>query len=273
VLTHLLEALFPRRCAGCGSGNWPFCGSCRDRLVVLGPPWCRRCGAPSAADVASCRDCPPPAIAFARAPFGFDGPVRRAVHRLKFSGWRPVASALGRAMVSAFADAPARPDAVTWVPLSRARLAARGYDQARALAEAVAPGLELPAVRLLARVADAGPQARRGGEARREAMRGAFEAVGTSPARVLLVDDVLTTGATAGACAEALLGAGASQVLLLTAARALAPARIAGRNGGASRPILGDGLASGSVVAPGTGSPVVDASRGRSDPRKPTLGR
>jgi hypothetical protein len=101
-----------------------------------------------------------------------------------------------------------------------------------------------------------------------------FAAAASSPGRVLLVDDVLTTGATASACAQALLESGAAQVALLTAARAVSslPAR-ASIEGPRDRPILRDGLVSGSVVAPGRGSPAVDASRGRSDPRKPTLGR
>ena len=98
-------------------------------------------------------------------------------------------------------------------------------------------------------------------------MRGIFAPSVDVSGAVLLVDDVLTTGATAAACAEALHRGGAARVGLLTAARAVASARRPGR------PILGVGLASGSVVAPGNGSPAVDASRGRSDPRKPTLGR
>ena len=98
-------------------------------------------------------------------------------------------------------------------------------------------------------------------------MRGVFAPAGRVSGAVLLVDDVLTTGATAGACADGLLGGGAARVGLLTAARAVSSARMAGP------PILDPGLASGSVVAPGNGSPAVDASRGRSDPRKPTLGR
>ncbi len=278
----MLDLLFPRRCAGCGSGTWPFCRTCRTQLEVLSPPWCERCGAPSHRAVSGCRDCPPETIARARAPFLFEGPVRRAVHRLKFSGWRPVAGALAEAMVSAWGTGWSAPDVITWVPLSRDRLAARGYDQAKALAGAIAPRLGLPAGALLRRVGDPGPQARRGGDARRQAMRGMFAAASTSPARVLLVDDVLTTGATASACAEALLQAGAREVCLLTAARAVAPARRntdgpAGALGGAAPtvrgPILALGLASGSVVAPGKASPAVDASRGRSDPRKPTLGR
>ncbi|HET7236399.1 MAG TPA: double zinc ribbon domain-containing protein [Actinomycetota bacterium] len=271
MLGPLLEALFPRRCAGCGAGPWPFCARCRDALVTIAAPWCLRCGAPTPATVPSCRDCPPPSVALARAPFGFDGPVRRAVHRLKFSGWRPIAGALGDAMAVAWSGAPFSPDAVAWVPLSRARLAARGYDQARALALAVAPRLGIPAVRLLDRVGDPGPQARRGGDARREAMRGMFAPARRPPARILLVDDVLTTGATAAACAEALLEGGAAEVALLTAARAVSSVREAA--GRVPRPILASGLGSGSVVAPGRGSPAVDASRGRSDPRKPTLGR
>jgi len=256
------------RCAGCGRGAWPFCPGCARSIVVLSPPWCRRCGAPSARSPSACRDCPPPSVAVVRAPFGFEGPVRRAIHRLKFGGWRPVADALATAMVDVWDEAPwGHPHAVAWVPLSRRRLATRGYDQARALASSVAPRLGVPTVRALRRVGDAGPQARRGGAERRRAMRGVFAATRQVAGRILLVDDVLTTGATAAACAEALRAAGASDVALLTAARSVP----SGRRG--LPPILAEGLASGSVVAPGNGSPVVDASRGRSDPRKPTLGR
>ena len=178
-----------------------------------------------------------------------------------------MAEALGEAMARSWSGSLWPADAITWVPLSRERLAVRGYDQARSLARAVAPRIGVPAEGLLRRVGDPGPQARRGGAARREAMRGVFAPADGVSGRVLLLDDVLTTGATAAACAEALLAGGASSVGLLTAARAVSSARRPGP------PILGVGLASGSVVAPGNVSPAVDASRGRSDPRKPTLGR
>ena len=127
-------------------------------------------------------------------------------------------------MTETWADIPWTPSAITWVPLSRERLAARGYDQARALARAVAPRIGVPALPLVRRLGDPGPQARRGAASRREAMRGVFEAEGAS-GRVVLVDDVLTTGATGGACATALLEGGAEAVGLLTAARAVSSAR------------------------------------------------
>ena len=179
----------------------------------------------------------------ARAPFLFHGPARHAVHRLKFAGWRPVAAALGGAMVAAWPPS-AETDAVTWVPLSRRRLAERGFDQARALAEAVGAASSLSTVPLLERTVDLPPQARRSGAERRAAMAGAFRSVGPCPPRVLLVDDVLTTGATVGACARTLRAAGARHVTVLTAARAVSAPLLARYTAG--------GLTPGSVVARGT---------------------
>ena len=218
---RVLDVVFPRRCAGCGAGPWPFCRRCSSALVPLSPPWCHRCGRPAPRDEARCRDCPPEPVASARSPFLYEGPAREAVHRLKFSGWRDVGSALAAAI--AVCEGLPSADVVTWVPLARRRLSERGYDQARALATGLARELRLPARRLLRRAIATGPQARRRGEERRSAMRCAFVAVRPAPQRVLLVDDVLTTGATVGACAEALVAAGAREVHVAAAARSFHP--------------------------------------------------
>jgi predicted amidophosphoribosyltransferase len=119
--------------------------------------------------------------------------------------------------------APSRVDVVTWVPLTRRRKAERGFDQAKVLAVEVGRNVGVPVRCLLRRVRSTGPQAKRGAAERRAAMRGSFVIRDRIyvPRHVLLVDDVLTTGATAAACAEELLEAGASQVMLVVAARAL----------------------------------------------------
>jgi predicted amidophosphoribosyltransferase len=138
---------------------------------------------------------------------------------LKFSGWRSVAAALADGIVAL--ELPPV-DVVTWVPLARRRLGERGFDQARALAQAAGRRLDRPVVRLIRRVTAGGSQARRGAVDRRSAMRGAFAPTGrAAPATVLLVDDVLTTGATAADCARALREAGARTVVLATAARSI----------------------------------------------------
>ena len=245
MLDALLDVLYPRRCVGCGRGSWPFCERCLARVRPLEPPWCARCGSPRTGARARCLDCPPPPIGLVRSAFLLAGPVRTAVHRLKFAGWRPVALALGAAAAEAWAASGVRPDVVTWVSLSRRRRAERGFDQAEALARVVARRLEVPVRPLLARHGgDALTQARRDRAGRLAAMAGRFAGRGAVGGAVLLVDDVLTTGATAAACAQALLRAGADRVDVLTAARSL---RLAEPAPG----ILRAGPAPGSVVARG----------------------
>jgi competence protein ComFC len=218
ALDRAVDIVFPRACAGCGAGPWPFCEACAGELVPLEPPWCQRCGRPSPANVDRCRDCPPTPIASARAAFAYRGPARAAVHRLKFSGWRGVGEALAAAL-AALGPPPA--DAVTWVPLAARRRAERGFDQAHVLARAFARRMDLPAAAFVHRTKATAPQARRTREERLEAVADAFACIPRRrpPARLLLVDDVLTTGATASACARALLEAGAHEIHLLTACR------------------------------------------------------
>jgi competence protein ComFC len=228
-MAGLLDVVLPPLCAACGRGGWPLCGCCTAEIGVITPPWCARCGRPTEEPMAACADCPPLAVDAARAPFLYDGPLARAIRGMKFSGWH----ALGRHLAGAMAEVAGdlRADVLTWVPLSRRRLRRRGFDQAEVLARALASRLGLRVDRLLFRTRDTRAQARRAAADRRRALAGAFTALKPVAEDVLLVDDVLTTGSTAAACAEGLKEAGAGRVTLLTAARSLGgpvPARCRG---------------------------------------------
>src|SRR5712691_9140269 len=230
MLERLLDVLFPRRCVGCAARPWPFCPACATRVAELAPPGCRRCGRPLEDWASACGDCPPTVIAWSRSPFLYEGPVRAALMRLKFSGLSHVAEAFAPSMAEALARAPPpaptlggdRCTVLTWVPLGARRKRERGYDQAEVLAVAVGSISGWPARSLLRRRVETAPQARRSGPERRLALEGAFAPAGPVGAlRVVLVDDVLTSGATAAECASVLRGAGAAQVGVLTAARSL----------------------------------------------------
>jgi len=227
VLGRVLDVVFPPACVGCGRGAWPLCPACWTEVAVLTPPGCLRCGRPLEVAVDRCADCPPDPVDWSRAAFLYAGPVRRALMRLKFAGLRSPASALAPWMVWALGQSPlpVSPQmssaVITWVPLGRRRRRTRGYDQAEVLARAVARMTGTRAVRLLRRLVETPPQAWRSGPARRLALRGAFVARGEVPSRVLLIDDVLTSGSTAASCAIALRRAGAREVGVLAAARSL----------------------------------------------------
>lgn len=223
MLAGALDLLFPRLCAGCGGPGWPFCEPCLRRVALLEPPGCSRCGRPFEWDVDRCPECPPAPIAWARAPFLYEGPVRRALMGLKFGGHRSLASALAPWMERALRSAPRSADdtCLTWVPLGRRRRRDRGYDQAEALARAVALLTRHPVRALLRRPVETAPQARRSGRERRQGLDAVFSVAAPPPARVVLVDDVLTSGATGAACARILIRAGAVEVGVLTAARSL----------------------------------------------------
>ena len=212
LLSRALSLVWPRLCADCeGEIDTPraFCARCEAALEWIAPPACPRCGAWTLDG--RCGECPGKDFLFAGAvALGrYEGRLRDAVLRLKFRGARHLADDFGRRVAERL---PRRFDGVLAVPLAGWKLFSRGYNASELLAERAAAHAKLPYLRgALRKVRRTRPQAKLSLEERRRNPRGAFRARRVSGA-LLLVDDVLTTGATANACVEALRTAGASEV-------------------------------------------------------------
>ncbi|HEY6908619.1 MAG TPA: phosphoribosyltransferase family protein [Myxococcales bacterium] len=221
-----LDLLFPARCAACDApGESPFCLFCADTLVPA-PAGCPLCGVPQdesllpAIKPRRCLHCrkDPPAFALAAAPYLHGGALAEAIHRLKYEGREELGAALP--VLFEGCEVP-KSDVVAPIPLHPRRLRMRGYDQAALLARGAARRFGLPFAPLLRRVRETGQQVGRDRASRALNVRGAFApSAEVRGLRVCLIDDVLTTGATAAAAAEALLSAGAARVEVRTLARA-----------------------------------------------------
>jgi len=258
ALDLVFPALCPVCEATLGAGRRdPLCGDCWSAITRLGPPWCDVCGAaptlpatfyerpqrvahgdpaarggptteplvgPPPAAGSPCATCrtSPPQYDYARAAALYEGALREALHALKFTGRRALSNPLGDlAAEQCVGSLPGGIDALIPVPLARERERERGFNQSTLLARRIGRRLDVPTrPGWLARIRSTRPQSELSAAERRANVRGAFRASDHAAGRhVLLVDDILTTGATLDACARALRAAGARRVGVLTVAR------------------------------------------------------
>jgi predicted amidophosphoribosyltransferase len=215
----ILDLLLPQRCVACGCEGDLLCDGCRARLVLLRGTVCARCGFPTAWPVERCAECTGRRTSFAsaRAAVAYNEVARALVGSWKERGLRRLADLAADLVVDVVT--PPRATVLAHVPGEPDRVGWRGVDTARELASALGRRWELPVEPLLLRARRARRQRGLSRAERRANVRDAFAARGAVPARVGLVDDVHTTGATALAAATALRRAGATEVHVVAFAR------------------------------------------------------
>jgi len=232
LLEPVLGLLYPlscRRCGGeVGQGGPFFCDVCLRDAAVIAAPFCTTCGRPFSGGAGGSHDCwecmkKRPPYALARAPLAYTGLIKDAIHLYKYRPVRSLKDYIGGIVGEAAAAWFREAEVAVPVPLHRKRLIHRGFNQSLFLAESAARavGARL-SVDGLVRTRHTRPQVDLGHEEREKNVKGAFSAARPSDfigRRVLLVDDVYTTGATVKECSKVLKKAGAVEVFVLTAAR------------------------------------------------------
>lgn len=208
LLRAVLDLLFPPRCVSCGAGGSWLCSTCVDQVVFFEPPW------PAFMDELG-------PLQGVRCAAHLSGPLREAIHHFKYRGLRALGGALGQMLHDCWDADPWPVEVIVPVPLHRQRERERGYNQSVLLARELERHTGLPVAEgALLRVHPTPPQVGLNAVERAENVRNAFRCrtEDLRGKRVLLLDDVLTTGATMRSCAKALLDGKATAVWGLTLA-------------------------------------------------------
>lgn len=219
-----LDLLFPPTCGGCARPGKRWCADCQAETQLLTPPLCDLCG-DSILQPGVCKNCHsmPPHFVAIRSWAIFSGPVRQAIHRLKYRRDISLGIVLAEPLISLYQQLGWDCDLILPVPLGLARLKERGYNQSDLLARPFALAVGVPyQSNGLIRVRETRSQVGLTITQRHVNVSGAFQALAgvVSGRHVLVVDDVATSSATLEACATALINVGAAQVYALTLARA-----------------------------------------------------
>lgn len=228
---RLLNVLYPPRCVACEAPHTFLCSACRAEFYYLTPPWCRKCGYPKVSENATCIQCqshPFQALNLIRSVAFFEvGPLQKAIHRFKYQNLQAVKDDFAALMATCYKQnqdqTDIRADVIVPVPLHPSRQKMRGYNQSDLLAQSLGVQLHLPVDnKTLRRVRKTATQAQLSLTQRKHNVAQAFQCLSQQLAgyRILLIDDVCTTGATLDACAQALKDARAEAVYGLTLARA-----------------------------------------------------
>jgi ComF family protein len=218
-----INLLFPPRCGGCGTTGSLWCEACRTAVQPVEPPWCEKCGEPNT-PTRLCSKCQaqPLEIEQIRSVALLLGPLRQGIHRFKYEKLSSLADPLGARLADYWRTNHFTADWLIPVPLHPSRERDRGYNQSNLLGQRLAAQVGVPLIsKGLRRMRVTAVQMELNAVQRKENVSGAFACADqrVRGARVIIIDDVCTTGATLEACAVALLKTGAVSVMGLTLAR------------------------------------------------------
>ena len=232
IAKNLINLVYPIHCAVCGKGLGAYehpgvCPACKSKIRPNPKPYCRSCGRTVEKDGLSCPDCRSERFHFDKAysAYLYEDALKELIHLFKYNKRLSLSKMLSGLMVDFIKDNRELSngiDVITFVPLANSRLRERGFNQSKVLAGEIAKDTGIPLSDALEKISSTKPQNELTRDERFVNLKGVFKArrnAGIKNLKVLLIDDVMTTGATFSECAKALVSGGAKEVRCLALAR------------------------------------------------------